>query len=653
MTADIRVTIPSQRTTRTALVVDGLVADAANGTRLLDGVSFGIASGSMLAIAGPTGAGKTSLAAAITGAIPLTSGAVVVDGVDVSRLQASRRGIGYVPQEDDLYGELTVRQTLDYAAELRLPRLDASGRRACVDRVLAEIRLEPQSHTAVASLSVGQRKRVCIASELISRPDVLVLDEPTSSLDPGYEASVMTTLRRLAERGKCIVIVTHSQQVIAGCDQVAMLARGGGLAYFGPPSAMHSYFGTSSPGELFSLLDEAPDSMFVPRPSVPVRCLPGRPRTQAARHSSGSQFRTLTRRYARLTFADRRRTGLFAIQALALGLLLLAFVTPEGLRRPYDALGQTIPLSATGMAVLLTTCVTWLGMSNSIREIVKERRILAREARAGLSARAYVGSKLAVLGPLVAIQAAVVAAIAVQRQMVPGSGAVLPFGVVELVLAMSLGGICAVTTAMFVSALVRTADKALAVLPMIVVVEFVLSGLSPSVQLPGLALLRDLAASRWSVQAIGATVTGSSHDWWQAVGAMAALSAGAVAGTLLAVRRQLRTRTVRRARPAVAGVTAPARFNPEMVRLSRVAASGLAAVAVVVTGVHVVSSAGTSPVTSAAPVSTQDVQLGARPVSFVADNVPGVVGEMFWLLRAGTTVGIDLTTAAYVATALR
>jgi ABC-type multidrug transport system ATPase subunit len=654
MPADIRCSIPVQRTTQTTLVVDGLVADAPNGVRLLDGVSLGVGAGSLLAIAGPTGAGKTSLAAAITGAIPLTSGVVLVNGLDVSRVDSARRGIGYVPQEDDLHGELTVRQTLDYAAELRLAGCAAAEREACVDRVLGEVRLQPQAGRTVASLSVGQRKRVSIAAELISRPDVLILDEPTSSLDPGYEASVMVTLRRLAERGKCIVIVTHSQQVIAQCDQVAMLARGGGLAYFGPTSSVHAYFGTSSPAELFTLLDDAPDSLFIPKPPEPVHCMSGRPHTRIARTPVRAQFRTLTRRYARITFADRRRAALFAVQALALGVLLLAFVTPDGLRRPHDALGQTIPLSATGMAVLLTTCVTWLGMSNSLREIVNVGRTLARERRAGLSARAYVASKLAVLGPLVALQAAVVAAIAVQRQMVPASGAVLPFGAVELVVAMSLGGICAVSLAMFVSAMVRTADKALAVLPMIVVVEFVLSGLSPSVQMPGLALLRDLAASRWSVQAIGATVTGSNHDWWQAIGAMAALSAAALAGTFLAVRRSLRTRTVRRRRAVVtgAGANAAARFNPEMLRLSRVAAGGLAALALAVTGARVIAPAGASPVRAASQTPVHTAAQATRPVSFVAESVPGVVGEMFWLLRAGTTVASDLTEAAFVASEL-
>lgn len=647
MPADIRFTAPVVRATRTALAVDGLVADASNGARLLDGVSFAASAGSMVGIAGPTGAGKTSLAAAITGAIPLTSGAVIVDGVDVTRVDSARRGIGYVAQEDALHSELTVRQTLDFAAELRLPGADAADRRARVDAVLEETRLGPQATHTVESLSVGQRKRVSIATELLSGPEVLVLDEPTSSLDPGYEATVMNTLRRLADLGQCVVIVTHSQQVIASCDQVAVLATGGGLAFFGSPDRMHSYFGTASPAELFSLLDEGADSLFIPKPAEPVRSMSVRSRSRAVPHSMWRQLATLTRRYTRVTFADRRRSALFAVQGLVLGGLLLAFVTTGGLQRPHHDLGRVTPLSATGMAVLLTTCVTWLGMSNSIREIVKERRILARERRAGLSASAYVGSKLAVLGPLVVVQAVAITGIAVGRQHVPGAGAVLPSGVAELAVAMALTGLCAVTLAMFISAVVRTADKALAVLPMVVVVEFVLSGLSPSVQVPGLAQLRDVAASRWSVQAIGSTVTGNSHSWWNAVGALSAISAGALVATFVAVHRSLRSRTVRRARPAMPRAFAGAlsRFNPEMLRLTRIGGSCLAAVALVVSGARIVLPfGGGTPALAAPPAAVQPEPTSA----LIASSVPGVVGNVLWLFQAGTRFGLDVTAAAYV-----
>ncbi len=653
MPADIRSTVALAPVTSTALSVDGLVADASDGTRLLDGVSFVARAGAIIAIAGPTGAGKTSLAAAITGAIPLTSGAVVVGGVDVSRLESAQRGIGYVPQEDALHGELTVRQALDYAAQLRLPDCDAVARQGRVDAVLAEIRLDLQAGTRVESLSVGQRKRVSIATELLSSPAVLILDEPTSSLDPGYEATVMATLHRLADLGHSVVVVTHSEQVIASCDQVALLATGGGLAYFGAPSRMHSYFGTASAAELFTLLDEAPDSLFIPKPAEAVRSTRAIGQPRVARVSPRRQLVTLTRRFARVTFADHRRSGLFAVQGVVLGMLLLAFVTPDGLRRPLHHVTRTLPLSATGMAVLLVTSVTWLGMSNAIREIVKERHIVVRERRAGLSASAYVASKLAVLGPLVALQAAVVAAIAVQRQLVPTAGAVLPSGIAELAVTMALAGLSAVALALFVSSIVRTADKALAILPMIVVVEFVLSGLPPAVAFPGLSALRDIAGSRWAVQAIGATVTGDSQAWWHAVGALSALSATAIAGTLLAVHRSLRTRTVRRRRTALRpiGVGAITRLNPEVRRLSRAGGVALAAVALVVTGARMAFPVGSAAPVAAASASVHGaVDQDVEPSEVLA-SMPGLVGDMWWLLRTGTELGVGVTAMAYAASA--
>jgi ABC-type multidrug transport system ATPase subunit len=590
-----------------ALSVARLTAASPDGTRLTDNVSFDVAPGTLLAIAGPTGAGKTSLAGAIAGAVAVASGNVTVGGREVTDLDPSRRGIGYVAQEDALHGELSVRRTLDDAARLRLPGSSTEERQRRVAAVLAETRLSAQADLAVQRLSVGQRKRVSIATELLSSPAVLVLDEPTASLDPGYEASVFATLRSLADSGRCVIVVTHSLQVISDCDQVALLATGGRLAYLGSPRDAFERFGASSAAELFTALDD--DSS--PRPFLtPARTRRTRsaPAARGERVSRLRQLRTLAPRYVAVIVADRRRALLYAVQGIVLGLLLLTFVEPHGLRRLSDPL-KTVPLSAVGMAVLLVTCVTWLGMANSIREIVKERRILMRERRAGLSSVAYVGSKLAVLGPLVAVQAAVVTVVAIQRQRLSATGAVLPSGVVELSIDLALAGICAVTLALFISAVVRSADKALAVLPLVIVVEFVLSGLRSAVGVPGLDYLRDAASTRWAVQAVEATVTGNPHAWVTAVLAMLALSAAAVLGTFIAVRCSLRLPRVRvRLLPAVgASLAGGLRPNPEMARLARVGASCLAAVAMLVAGARLAAPAVAAPTAPVVSTSTSHV----------------------------------------------
>jgi hypothetical protein len=255
-----------------------------------------------------------------------------------------------------------------------------------------------------------------------------------------------------------------------------------------------------------------------------------------------------------------------------------------------------------------------------------------------------------VLGPIVALQAAVVAAIAVQRQLVPGAGAVIPSGVGELVVAMALAGLCAVTLGLFVSAIVRTADKALAVLPMIVVVEFVLSGLPPAVSFPGLTALRDLAASRWAVQAIGATVTGDGHAWWHAAVALLALSAAAIAGTFVAVHHSLRTRTVRRRRIALKpiAVDAMTRFNPEMLRLSRIGGICVAAVALVVAGARIALPVGTAaPALASAPAAAHQSGDDDIDASALLTRMPGVVGDVWWVFRTGAELGLGVTAMAY------
>jgi ABC transport system ATP-binding/permease protein len=659
--------IPIQRTeSRPAsgngsLVVDGLVVETSEGSRLIDGVGFVVPNGTMLAIAGPTGAGKTTLARAITGAIPVSAGAVLVGGRDVVALDSSRRGIGYVPQEDALHADLTVRRTLAYAAELRMPGREAAELQRRVDEVLRETRLTAQADQAVGSLSVGQRKRVCIASELLSRPAVLVLDEPTSSLDPGYEATVMTTLRRLAELGHAVVVVTHSQTAIAGCDRVVLLSSGGRLAYFGSPSHMHERFGTDTAAELFAALDAAEPSVVAGHPSVGAHTADlaaPTPGVAADSPTTRRQLSILTRRYFDLTFTDRRRALLFAAQGAVLGVLLLGFVTQGELSRAYAASTFGIPVSATGIAVMLVMCVTWLGVSNGVREIVKERDILVREHRAGLSASAYVGSKIAVLGPLLAVQSAVITVIAVLRQSVPSHGAVLP-GLLEIVIATSLAGISAVTLALLVSAVVRSADKALAVLPMLVVVEFVLSGLMPSVTwVPGLAQLRDLAGTRWAVQAIQATVTGDSHAWWTAIAALCALIGVALAGTFVAVHHSLRLPTARQPRrsPRSALRAALVTFNPEMIRLSKIGGSCLAAVALIATGARIVAPLGAGAATPPAaavavvPANPSSPTVATHPAAVtIADSLPGVVGDMWWMLDTGARFGIGVTEAAYIA----
>ncbi len=228
------------------LALRAVTAAAPDGTRLLDDVSFTAARGQLVSIVGPTGAGKTSLARVLTGAMPIASG--------VRRLEGN---VAFVPQHDTLHMGLPLHRALEYCAALRLT--DSDERVARVTAVMAELGLERHADTLVRDLSVGQRKRATVAAQLLGDPDVIVLDEPTAGLDPGYERVVRDMLRGLADAGRIVVTVTHSVATLQASDRVLFLAAGGSVAFFGTPKEAAKYFGLKDPADVFLALDTAPE----------------------------------------------------------------------------------------------------------------------------------------------------------------------------------------------------------------------------------------------------------------------------------------------------------------------------------------------------------------------------------------------------------
>ncbi len=210
-----------------SLDVQGLTVAVDRGRKtLLDDVSFPVHEDCLLAVVGPSGAGKSTLLGALTGQRPADHGTVLYDGRDLYHdYPELRQRIGLVPQDDILHAQLTVRRALSYAAELRFPQDTAKAERhARVEEVMRELGLDQRADQPVHSLSGGQRKRVSVALELLTKPSLLFLDEPTSGLDPGMDRSVMHMLRGLADDGHTVVVVTHSVLSLDVCDRLLVLA---------------------------------------------------------------------------------------------------------------------------------------------------------------------------------------------------------------------------------------------------------------------------------------------------------------------------------------------------------------------------------------------------------------------------------------------
>jgi ABC transport system ATP-binding/permease protein len=159
-----------------------------------------------------------------------------------------------------VHHQLTLDAALRYAAELRLPRATKEERATAVCRVLAELELTRHAHTRVDKLSGGQRKRASVAMELLTGPSLLILDEPTTGLDPALDRQVMTMLRRLADAGRVVLVVTHCLTYLDVCDQVLFLTPGGKTAYCGPPDDIGDVLGSTDWADLFTRVGADPEA---------------------------------------------------------------------------------------------------------------------------------------------------------------------------------------------------------------------------------------------------------------------------------------------------------------------------------------------------------------------------------------------------------
>ncbi len=494
------------------------------GKVILDGISFALDEGSFLGVVGPSGSGKSTLVNALTGFRPASEGSVFFSGRDLyGEYEHIRQRIGYVPQDDVLHMELTVGQTLQFAAELRFPSdVSDTDRQQRIDEVLEELGLTERRDVPVANLSGGQRKRVSVALELLTRPSLLILDEPTSGLDPGYERSLMKLLARLAKAGRTVIVVTHSVQSLQLCDRILCLAPGGRTAWFGPPEHLTVYFGLADYQEVFRELSEVDGaewkSRFENHPDFVAYVVEPMSRYEAAtgpREASSlprwewfRQFRVLTRRRVASIYADKRTLALWLGLAVSLGVLLL-IALPEG------ELGELDPpllrLTSRAPLVVLTVVlgVTELGAFNTIRDIVDELPLYRRERAVGLSISAYVASKTVVFGVITIVQAVILTTLSLARQNGPEEAVLLgwPFG--EMLIVLILAGLAAMALGLLVSAAVDTVDRAMTFLPIIFILMMVLAagGIFPSfASKPVIRQASFFASSHWGFAGVAATV---------------------------------------------------------------------------------------------------------------------------------------------------
>jgi ABC-type multidrug transport system ATPase subunit/predicted component of type VI protein secretion system len=508
-------------------------------------------------VVGQSGGGKSTLVDAIAGYRPATHGQVLVNNIDIYRhFDSIRNEVGFVPQRDIIHMELTVYQALEYAARLRMPSdISEEERHQRIMEVLQDLDLAHRKDVQISGLSGGQQKRVSIGVELLTKPGLFFLDEPSSGLDPGTETALMHLMRRLADQGRTIILITHATKNVMLADKVLFLARGGYLAWFGPPDEALKFFDQHRTerdrrarpmefDEIYAILDDpsrgnAEDwarrfaespvyQEYIVKPLASLgRTVPGswdaslqaasaevetadaedggvtlkKPHTRQGRISGLRQFAILSSRNVKILTRDRISLFLmlFIPPLVAMLDVLLSFILGRDLFSYTD--GNLKDVSTT--LFLPAIFAIMVGALSTMREFVKEADIYKRERLVNLKVLPYVTSKFWVAVLLALYQAAAYTILHYIAFKMPG-------GVPEFALfyfTLALASLAGMSLGFLASAIAPNANAAPLIVILFIIPQVVLGG--TLITVPDIASAP--TSTRWAYEVL-VSATGAGSD---------------------------------------------------------------------------------------------------------------------------------------------
>jgi ABC-type multidrug transport system ATPase subunit/pSer/pThr/pTyr-binding forkhead associated (FHA) protein/ABC-type multidrug transport system permease subunit len=486
----------------------------------LNQVSLAIEPGQFVALVGGSGAGKSTLMRTLLGIEQTTSGNVCLNGDDLrTNFNIYRTQIGYVPQDDIIHRELTVAEVLTYAAKLRLPPdIDVAQ---VVEKTLEDIEMKHRQDALVKDLSGGQRKRVSIGVELLADPKLFFLDEPTSGLDPGLDKKMMLLMRKLADQGRTIILVTHATANIKLCDRVVFLGRGGHLCYFGPPAEAFQFFEVKGDdfADIYNKLedsDKAPVNWaakyqnstdyqrYIKNHLSPSGLHSNHQSNiipKQAKPSIWKQLSLLCQRYSKLVLRDPINLSLALLTApIGISLITLAIRDRDPLIGEPEA---TLAPLALRVLFVFTCAAIWVGLSTSLQEIIKESAIYLRERLVNLGLWPYLGSKVFILGGLAAVQTLLMVIVVLFGFRDPEPDLLSWFLGVSITTFLTL--FTSICLGLMVSAIVKNSSQANSALPILLLPQIIFSGVLFKME-GAASYISWLMLSRWSVGAYGALV---------------------------------------------------------------------------------------------------------------------------------------------------
>ena len=506
-------------------------------------LSFTLHSGELLAIMGGSGTGKTTLLSILNGTLKPQEGSITINGHDISE-SGTKELIGFVPQDDLLIEELTVYQNLYYTARLCFEGLSEEEIDRRVIKTLKELGLEAVKDLKVGSpinkyISGGQRKRLNIALELIREPAVLFLDEPTSGLSSADTEKVINLLKEQTYKGKLIIVNIHqpSSDVYILFDRLWLLDRGGYPVYDGNPIDAITYFketacyadaetsacptcGNVNPEIILNIIDEkalnssgeiSDERKITPqewhelylknRPEQAAPVVSSIPQSDQKKPGRLKQFLIFLQRNIQSKVSNIQYLTIALLEAPVLAVvcaLLTRYAPPEG----YSVRDNKNLVSYFFMAIIVAT---FIGMSGSAEEIIKDRALLKREKFLHLSYGSYIWSKIVLMAGLSLIQTLLFILIGNSIMGLHGL-----FGTWWFILFMT--ALLANLTGLLLSQCLNSVVAIYITIPLLLIPQILLCGLvvsfsdlTPKSTTGNVPLIGDLIPSRWSYEALAVT----------------------------------------------------------------------------------------------------------------------------------------------------
>ena len=476
-----------------AIGIEKVYPNQKKGKKALHKMDISVPSRSLLAIMGPSGCGKSTLLKSLNGESPPTKGKVLIFNQDlISNYEYLKTQIGYVPQDDIVHKQLTVEQSLYFAAKLRIANINNDDINIKIDQILSELNISHIKKNLISDISGGQRKRVSIAIELLTDPMLLFLDEPTSPLDPQTIEDFLNILKKLSENGTTVIMVTHKPEDLDYMDEVIFMAdnNGGKIVYYGDSTKYKDYFNVNNAVSVFSQISGGNSKKWVDKYSNPRPLSTTQDKEKVLKNNSNQssfgQFLWLTYRYFKIKTNDRVNTSIMLLQA------------------PIIAALACLVFNEVTLSVLFIMAVSsvWFGSTNAAREIVGELPIYKRERMYNLRLIPYIFSKITVLSLFSIIQSFVFVYILYFNYCNSDYDLFFnnPF---SAFIWMSFLTISSTFLGLLLSAIFDTSEKVLAVVPIVLIPQIMLAGLVAKIGSKTVEFISYLTFTRWGIEGFG------------------------------------------------------------------------------------------------------------------------------------------------------